>query len=96
MKTIWKQMITLQHEQIIEIPEESQLISADVQMGMIVVWFKVPDTTAPKVPVKIFVIGTGEECSYAEHSNFVGTVQLPEEYVYHIFVRHTSGYQDHA
>ena len=87
MKAIWKYELKITDLQEIEIPEESHLLSVQVQNGIPCLWVLVYDTESEKQKVKLRTIGTGNEIvDYDfEATGFLGTYQLGN-FVGHVFM----------
>ena len=95
-QTIWKETLQANTDQIINIPEGSTILSCGVQGEDIVVWYLVRDQNAMIVPVRVRVIPTGMESIGIIPEKFLGTVQFPGEFVFHVFVEYTTGFADRA
>lgn len=83
MKTIWKYQLNRVAQAKIDIPIGAQILSAQMQDGIIAVWALV-DPAAPKQPKAFHIFGTGwdiEETSLC----YVATVQDKDGFVWHIF-----------
>lgn len=80
MKTIWKYIIQPDTTEI-EIPEDFEPLSIQMQRGDLCIWAKVTPGKSMKW-VKIHVIGTGHV--FRDAGKFIGTVQI-DDLVFHIF-----------
>jgi len=84
MNTIYKFKLKIGVEQTIEWPEWTRPIHVGWQ-DWVTMWAEVLDTDNPKVHVTFLVVGTGWEipAGYC----YIGTVQAPDNYVWHVFQR---------
>jgi hypothetical protein len=84
MRTIWKFM--LHPTQPVMMPKTAGVLSAGAQGEEIVVWANV-DSSAPLVPHRFEVVGTGHDASRVVPPGlpFVGTVQMANGLVFHVF-----------
>jgi len=80
MRTIWK--VALDEGQI-ELPEGSELLTVGVQDGEPMVWALV-ETDNPPETIDLTIVGTGHALP-AQAGRYVGTFQLPEDMVFHVF-----------
>ena len=85
MKTIYKCSLKLKDENIIKIPEKSEIMDIQMQNGLPVMWVLV-DTDSPVIDVKISIYGTG--CNIPEgttENDYIATVQ-DGSMVWHFFL----------
>jgi hypothetical protein len=89
MITIWKFPIALSDEQIIEIPADSVIISAIMQIvngWENVVLYAIVNTDKPRVKRRIRIAGTGQPNLDLFDWRFIKTVEMLEgKLVWHIF-----------
>ena len=88
MKTIWIFTLSIQDEQMVPMPENSAILSAQVQGTIICLWALVqPDNIT--VNHKIRIVGTGHALPddyNIKDAAFIGTVQTHEgSLVLHVF-----------
>lgn len=87
MKKIYKYTLEVEDEQQIEMPEDAEMLSVQIQNGSICVWAIVD--TASHVPVhlqKFYVRGTGHETKGVEDKIFLGTIQMQGgALIFHVF-----------
>jgi hypothetical protein len=81
MKTIWKFQLRLTDLQIVSMPKGAEILTVQVQHGIITMWAKV-NTDAELVRVPIQIVGTGNP--YQSVGKYIGTVQL-DGFVWHLF-----------
>jgi len=83
--TIWKFPLELDDQQVISMPEGSQILTVQTQDGIPCLWALV-DEGAEKEDRVIYTIGTGGPfADDPEDLVYVGTYQLPN-LVFHIFI----------
>ena len=84
---IFKYYLRVTDEQEVLMPKDWHVLSVGVQASELVVWAGV-DETAQKVPVKFYVVGTGNPAEHVAEDGirFIGTVQMPP-FVWHVFVK---------
>lgn len=70
----------------VSFPAASEIISAGVQDGDVVVWAICPEDSS-ETPYTITVIGTGPRNDFTEVGKFLATVQLRTALVLHLFWR---------
>lgn len=75
-------------DQVLELPLGAEILSVAPGRGdgryYFDMWAKVPEV-APLVPCKIWVFGTGHPMPKDVPLAFVGTVVMPDDYVFHVF-----------
>lgn len=86
MKTIWKYNLAVTDLQMIEIPEDFEILSVQLQFGVPCLWVLVdPDTD--KINRLFEIIGTGNPIGN-EKRTFIDTFQTASgELVFHVFLR---------
>lgn len=84
MKKIYKYELLLQDEQVVQIPHKPQILSVQIQKGIICVWALV-DTTYSDVAYIFEIIGTGNPVDNFIRE-YLGTVQ-DGSMVWHVFYR---------
>lgn len=82
MLTIHKYPVRVAEQQIIEVPQGSKFLSAQLQNGEPTLWFMV-DTNSEKLPYEVIIVGTGHPVP-TNCTDFLGSVQQGM-YVWHIF-----------
>lgn len=84
MKTIWKYPIPyLTPLREIEMPEGAEILTAQIQNGVLCLW-AIVDTSKPETTRVIEIIGTGHEIQKGERK-YIGTVYPDNGLVWHIF-----------
>jgi len=87
MKTIYKYQLGITSRQIVEIPEQSKILSVANQRGHLCLWVMV-NSYKPLVKRTIEILGTGnpipESISQPVGRHFIGTVII-EPFVWHVF-----------
>lgn len=76
IKSIWKYPLEIVDEQIIEMPEHSRILTAQVQNGVICIWALVNTQTITKEKIHIRVIGTGHIIEDFAYLRYISTIQL--------------------
>ena len=85
MRTIWKTQLQTKDVQEIEVPKESQFLTAQLQGDALCVWYRC-DPTAEKEKRWIAICGTGHECPPDWH--YLSTFQLyGGGLIFHVFVK---------
>lgn len=85
MFTIWKAKLEPKDEQSIEVPWQSEFLSAREQGDDICVWFRC-DPRQPCVSRKILIVGTGHKAPDDRNAKYLGQAQLSDGgLVFHIF-----------
>ena len=75
MKTIWKYDIEIADSFTLDMPCNSKMLAVQEQHGKIVMWCEV-DTEHPKIPHRMFVVGTGHKVP-GDATQYLGTFQIP-------------------
>lgn len=84
-KTIYKYPLKITDVQEIELPVDYQILSAQLQNGVINLWALV-DPCVRKYKITILIHGTGHPLASFENKKFISTVQQGP-LVWHIFER---------
>jgi len=82
---IWKFPLEITDVQEVEMPSSAQLLSVDVQQGILCLWALVDLDRATKERHVIDIIGTGEPIE-SHHRAFIGTAQMGP-LLWHVFQR---------
>ncbi|WP_297478303.1 hypothetical protein [Ferrovum sp.] len=69
------------------LPEGSKVISAGCQNDTVMIWVLVPEVYKKSHTFKVLSVGTGWQLDLDEGVEFIGTVQMPDGLVWHIFAR---------
>lgn len=85
MKTIWKFELPIENDVVIEMPEDSILLSVQTKDGDLFIWAQV-DTDKPKTKNRFRIVGTGTEVDISPSLRFVGTVHMKHGDVLHVFL----------
>jgi len=99
MKTIWKYVIDALFTTVLQVPIGAKPLYvgkqiSDRQCEMPYIWFLV-DSEAKKVDTKIWIVDTGQsieritQCGSITHEMYVGTVQMRNGLVWHVFAEDT-------
>lgn len=87
MKTIWKYPLKITDRQILNIPRGAQFLSVIEQDGTLMLYALVdPDFIEKQYEVLIRGTGNPIDEAYLRFCDFIGTVQMPDGFVWHIFV----------
>lgn len=85
MVTIYKYPLKIQDKQELSLPSPARALSVGVQGGKLVLWAVVdPDGTVFQ-PCQIVIYGTGHPIEDEGEYKFLGTVQMPNGLVWHVF-----------
>ena len=85
MITIWKKELETTDIQLVEMPLDAELLTAQVQNETLNLWFKV-DTEKLKVNREIFIYGTGNPIPDNVNAVYVATYQLLNgNAIFHVF-----------
>ena len=84
LKTIYKYPLTITDRQDVEMPTGSRLLSVGEQEGQLILWVAV-DTNKPTISRCIVIVGTGNPAKNIVDSPFIGTVQMSNGLVWHVF-----------
>lgn len=82
MKTIWKFILDIAEEQIIDMPYGAKILATHVQGPSIVIWAEV-NTNAILEKRKFFIYGTGHEYEKL-NGIYLGTCQI-SGFVWHVY-----------
>lgn len=83
---IWKYQLKVADESVVEMPEDAQILTVQVQNGESCLWAIVDPNAKPK-PRKIYMYGTGaiKDCDKIAR-RYIGTVQHHGgSLVFHVF-----------
>jgi hypothetical protein len=90
VSVIYKHVLELKDEQLVEMPAPLQLLDVQYQNGSLCLWALVSEN-APKERVPIRIIGTGQEWDdytrITEKWEYLATVQQENMFVWHVFYR---------
>ena len=88
MNTIYKYALKITDNQVIQIPKQNGALSVGEQRGTLCLWALV-NTTDILVDAHIKIIGTGHPIDDLDLQiwTFLGTVQMNNGLVFHIFVK---------
>jgi hypothetical protein len=86
---IWKVSLKLTDEQIVRLPQNAQILSAQMQKGQISLWY-LCNAHNPLVNFYIDIYGTGNPISSHIHTaRFISTFQMEGgDLVFHVFERY--------
>lgn len=84
MRMIYKYQLHIADEQEIQVPKDAKPLCAQIQNGILCVWFET-DPTTDKAWRKVRVIGTGNALPSMADYQYLSTVQMPP-FVWHIYV----------
>jgi len=85
LKTIWKFPLEIVDQQEVEMPAEAGGIHVEMQNNQLCLWSMV-DPEAPKVSVKIRVVGTGHPIPDADKLTHLGSCLMAGgALVWHVF-----------
>jgi hypothetical protein len=91
MPTIWKYGLSLDDEQIINMPAHAKILHVGVQGDSIQMWAMVDPVETNIQHRKIVIVGTGHQMPYADFERvYLGTI-IVEMFVWHIFEIHDGG-----
>jgi len=84
-RAIWKYPLDLKGVQTVEMPEGAEILSVQTQThsGRVCLWALV-STQVPLSNRRIHIHGTGHP-TVMQRGAFVGTVQTPDGFVWHVF-----------
>lgn len=83
MKTIWKYELKHTDGQSVEMPEKAEILTVQMQMGILCLWAKVESDNA-REKRNILIRGTGNHIG--DVGDYIGTYQLQGgELVFHVF-----------
>lgn len=89
--TIWKFPLELTDTQQVEMPIGTQILTAQIQNGSIMLWGIVPDDEVNKCSTMLLTIeihGTGSTTRSPHGLTYIGTVQSHDGmFVWHVFRR---------
>ena len=87
MKTIYNYKLDVIDKQVIQLPQNAQILSVQEQHGELCLWALVEEQ-AETEDWTIQIIGTGNPAYHVDAGDFIGTVQARGGYlVWHIFAQ---------
>lgn len=84
MRTIWKYELRITDVQSVDLPGGSTPLSVGEQNGRLVLW-AVVEPEARRWPYSIRIVGTGNPFPDANECYLIGTVQMSNGLVWHVF-----------
>ena len=84
MKTIWKFTLEVTNSQVISLPIGSPILTVQTQRNEPCLWVHV-ESDAPRKEVTILTFGTGKPLPDNMNGKYVGTYQLDNGLVFHVF-----------
>ena len=85
MKTLYKYKVVIDDEQIIKMPEESEILSVQCQFGEPCIW-AIVETDNEMVSRKFGLVGTGHPCERLNGGKYIGSFQMHNgSLVFHLF-----------
>ena len=88
---IWKYPLKLEDEQIIEMPENPTILCLQNQRGTPYIWAMV-DPKAGKKSYTFITTETGHPIDNSIWLQYIGTYQIKDMYVFHVFRKVTENY----
>lgn len=87
MKRVCEYPLKLRDKQVLEMPREAQFLSV-IEMDNRIVLYALINPDLSKKPYEVFLRGTENPIDdiYLRFSDFIGTVKMPDGFVWHIFV----------
>lgn len=86
MKTIYKYPILIEDKQVVSMPINAEILTAQIQNGVPCIWALV-DTSSPLSDVLVRVYPTGGEVATSPNLKYCGTFQMiGGGLVFHVFV----------
>lgn len=85
VNSIWKYPLAVTDSQAVEMPQGSSILCLQMQDGVPCVWARV-NPKAKKILRTFATYGTGHSLSDTASLRYVGTYQLPNGLVFHVFV----------
>lgn len=87
MTTIYKYQLDITHEQVIEIPANSKVLSVANQDEVLCIWVEVFKDEERKEALTVYVFGTGHNIPSTLNASFVGTILMANgRLVWHVFI----------
>ena len=84
MNVIYKYPLMTADEQRVDMPRGAHILSVDVQRGVYCLWALV-DPQAEKEQRTFAIIGTGHPIADAARLDYIGSAQLGEALIFHVF-----------
>lgn len=86
MRKIYKTQLKVRDSQVIAMPVGSQILTVQVQRGVICLWFSVDPEENQLIDRHIRIVGTGHPIIDEQVLQYIGTVQMAEgDLIWHIF-----------
>lgn len=82
---IFKYTLAITDHQTVSLPSGYKILSVGNQREELVLWALVPTTNVPHVAVLIWIHGTGNSILPGESEKYIGTVQMGNGLVWHVF-----------
>jgi hypothetical protein len=88
VKTIWKFELLVEDFQTVSMPQDSKVLTVQVQQGKVCIWALVDPNDTCKIDCPIWIHGTGHPVTNAAvFGRYVSSVQLDDgALVFHVFV----------
>jgi hypothetical protein len=83
VKTIYKYILQIKDEQVLQLPQDCVILSLQVQNAKVCLWVLL-DNGAPTVPFTFYLRGTGHDCDDIHPNGYIGTCQFGS-LVFHLF-----------
>lgn len=85
-KVVWKYPLTMDHEQVLDLPANAHILCVQIQHDRPCIWALV-DSTLPHERRKIVIVGTGNhDAALAGLLNYIGTFQTNAGgFIWHVF-----------
>lgn len=85
MKTIWKYTLEVIDNQLLELPEKSEILTVQMQHGYPQLW-AIVNSELPKEKRHIRIHGTGHMVISVDNLKYISTFQMEKgELVFHVF-----------
>jgi hypothetical protein len=86
MEVIYKYQVQVAEEQIIRLPEDSEILTVQNQAGLTYLWVK-HDTDKPLKDYRFLMIGTGHPIDEVFNGKYIGTFQKQGgTLIFHLFL----------
>jgi hypothetical protein len=86
-RAIWKQGLAIKDSQIVKLPRNARILSAQIQHEKLCLWylFDVEESTRPQLR-EIVIYGTGHDIAARDSLEHIATVQIEGgNLVFHVF-----------
>lgn len=89
-QVIFKYDVHAVRDALLEVPAGSEVLSAGFQEGLVKAWVLQPAPSEDQKTerIELFYVGTGWDLLNEPKNVFVGTVQTPSGFVWHVFARY--------